>query len=167
MSETLAPPVEAVIARLQAELGADIIKVGGEADFPRHSRDFNVAMEQGLVLPGVAYPRTTEQVSQILAICNEAGLPVIPQGGLTGLAGGGVPVVESLPLSLERMRGIEALDPAGRTMTVLAGTVLETVQQAADEAGFFFPLDLGGRGTAQSAAMPRPMPVAIACFATA
>lgn len=139
----------AVVARLQRELGDDIVKGPEEADFARHSQDFTNRMEEGLRLPGIAYPRTTEQVSRILALCHAEGFPVTPQGGLTGLAGGAVPVVPSLILSMERMRGVEALDPVGRTITVQAGTVLETVQKAAEEAGFFFPLDLGGRGTAQ------------------
>jgi FAD/FMN-containing dehydrogenase len=140
---------ERVIARLQEAVGNDVVHSATRADFARHRQDFCNGAEAGLYLPGVAYPRTTEQVSQILKICNEEGLPVTPQGGLTGLAGGGVPVKSSLLLSLERMRTIEALDPAGRTITVQAGVVLEAVQQAAEAADFFFPLDLGGRGTAQ------------------
>jgi len=143
------PDPASTVARLVAELGADVVHDASRADFARHAHDFTTTMADGLTLPGIAYPRTTEQVSAILTICNEERLPVTPQGGLTGIAGGGVPVVPSLLLSLERMRGIEELDPAGRTMTVQAGTILETVQQAADEAGFLFPLDLGGRGSAQ------------------
>jgi FAD/FMN-containing dehydrogenase len=138
-----------VVARLKAELGADIIKDAAEADFARHARDMTNVMPSGIDLPGIAYPRTTEQVSRIMAICNEAHYPVVPQGGLTSLAAGALADRPCLLLSMERMRGIEELDEAGRTMTVLAGTVLETVQIAADEAGFFFPLDLGGRGSAQ------------------
>ena len=138
-----------VIARLKAELGADIIKDAAEADFARHSADFTNVMPQGIALPGIAYPRTTQQVSQIMRICNEARYPVVPQGGMTSLCAGALADRPCLLLSLERMRGIEELDEAGRTMTVLAGTILETVQIAADEAGYFFPLDLGGRGSAQ------------------
>lgn len=140
---------DAVVLRLQKELGPDIVKSGDDADFARHDHDFTNTMPEGLVLPGIAYPRTTEQVSAILAVCHDEGYPVTPQGGLTGLAGGGVPVVPSLILSMERMRAIEELDPVGRTITVEAGVVLEAVQKAADQAGFLFPLDLGGRGTAQ------------------
>lgn len=139
----------AVIARLKEALGADIIKDAAEADFARHTTDFTNVMKPGIELPGIAYPRTTEQVSRIMAICNEEHYPVVPQGGLTSLCAGGLADRPCLLLSMERMRGIEELDEAGRTMTVLAGTVLETVQIAADEAGFLFPLDLGGRGTAQ------------------
>ncbi|MCW2362277.1 MULTISPECIES: FAD-binding oxidoreductase [Sphingobium] len=138
-----------VIARLRQALGADIVKDGTDGDFARHVSDFTNVMPADIPLPGIAYPRTTEQVSQIMAICNEEHWPVVPQGGLTSLCAGGLADRPCLLLSLERMRGIEELDEAGRTMTVLAGTVLETVQRAADEAGFLFPLDLGGRGTAQ------------------
>jgi FAD/FMN-containing dehydrogenase len=138
-----------LVARLQQAVGADIVHGPDEADFARHRADFQYRMEDAVSLLGVAYPRTTDQVSKILAICNEEGVPVIPQGGLTGFAGGAVAIVPSLILSLERMRAIEELDPIGRTITVGAGVALETVQQAADEAGFFFPLDLGARGSAQ------------------
>jgi FAD/FMN-containing dehydrogenase len=139
----------AVIARLKAALGEDIVKDASQADFARHTTDFTNVMPATIALPGIAYPRTTEQVSQILKICNEERYPVVPQGGLTSLCAGGLADRPCVLLSMERMRGIEELDEAGRTMTVLAGTVLETVQIAADEAGFLFPLDLGGRGTAQ------------------
>lgn len=138
-----------LIRTLQEELGASVIQTPGEADFARHLRDFTNEAPQGLQLLGIAYPHTTEQVAHILRACHAANVPVTPQGGLTGIAGGAVPVVPSLVLSLERMRGIEELDTNARTMTVLAGTVLETVQNAAEEADLFFPLDLGGRGTAQ------------------
>ncbi|WP_404710099.1 FAD-binding oxidoreductase [Sphingomonas sp. MMS24-J13] len=137
------------IARLQETLGTDIVHGADRADFPRHDHDFTNTILPGMTMAGVAYPRTTEQVSQIMAICHDEGLPVVPQGGLTGMAGGGVPILPSLMLSLERMRTIEELDPVGRTLTVQAGVVLEAVQQAADAADLFFPLDLGGRGTAQ------------------
>jgi FAD/FMN-containing dehydrogenase len=147
--QTLTPTQRAAVERLRAELGEDIVHRPAEADFARHIQDFTNQMPEGLPLAGIAYPRTTAQVSAILRTCNEARLPVTPQGGLTGMAGGGVPIVPSLLLSLERMRRIEELDEAGRTMTVEAGTVLEAVQEAADAAGFLFPLDLGGRGTAQ------------------
>ena len=71
----------------------------------------------------------------------------MPQGGLTGLCRGASPEAGWVAISLERMTGIEEIDPAATTMTVKAGTPLETIQKAADEAGFFFPLDLGSRGS--------------------
>jgi FAD/FMN-containing dehydrogenase len=94
-------------------------------------------------------PRTTEQVSQALAICHAAHQPVVPQGGMTGLAGGAIPRAADIALSLERMTGVEEIDPASATMTVLAGTTLQTAQEAAARAGFELALDLGARGSCQ------------------
>ena len=72
---------------------------------------------------------------------------VVTQGGLTGLAGGAHPQAGEIALSLERMSGIEEIDPASATLTALAGTPLAVIQQAADEAGFLCGIDLGARGT--------------------
>jgi FAD/FMN-containing dehydrogenase len=66
---------------------------------------------------------------------------------LSGLCGGATPQAGEIAVSLELMRGIEDLDRDSMTMTVLAGTPLETVQSAAADAGLFFPLDLGARGS--------------------
>lgn len=92
-------------------------------------------------------PSNTEQIAQALRICSAYGQAVVTQGGLTGLSGGACLVGGEVALSLERMRGIESIDVESSTMTVLAGTPLQTVQEAADAAGFMFPLDLGARGS--------------------
>ncbi|MBT52738.1 MAG: FAD-binding oxidoreductase [Mameliella sp.] len=95
----------------------------------------------------VLRPATTEEVVQIMRHCHANKITVTPQGGLTGLCGGARPTDGGVALSLERLTGIEDLDPVGMTMTVRAGTPLETVQKAAAEVGLFFPLDLGARGS--------------------
>ncbi len=97
----------------------------------------------------VLRPDTPQGVAEAMRICAAHGVPVVPQGGLTGLAGGAHPVAGAVMLSLERLHGIEEIDPAASTMTVRAGTPLEVIQRAADEAGFFIPLDLGARGSCQ------------------
>jgi FAD/FMN-containing dehydrogenase len=97
----------------------------------------------------LTYPRNTAQVSKILRYCNNHSIAVQPQGGLTGLAGGAVPIGPCVIVSLERMRAIKELDVAAGTITVEAGVVMEAVQKAADAAELFFPLDLGGRGSCQ------------------
>ena len=104
--------------------------------------------DKTLVAKMLVRPTTTEEVSEVLKLCNEAGQPVVCQGGLTGLVDGNIASPDEIILSLERMRTIEEIDPASSSMTVQAGVTLQTVQEAADEAGFFFPLDLGGRGSA-------------------
>jgi FAD/FMN-containing dehydrogenase len=138
-----------IIAGLQQRVGPDVIVVPDGGNIARHLRDYAVQGDPTLKLLALAYPRTTSEVASILRYCNEHRLPVQPQGGMTGLAGGGVPLVPCVVLSMERMRTIREIDPASGTITVEAGVVMEAVQRAADEAGLFFPLDIGGRGSCQ------------------
>jgi FAD/FMN-containing dehydrogenase len=94
-------------------------------------------------------PKDTQQVATALRICNAAQQAVVPQGGMTGLAGGAVPRATDIALSLDRLRGIEEIDVAAATVTVKAGTTLQEIQQAVADAGYLFPLDLGARGSCQ------------------
>lgn len=117
----------------------------GDAIAPRHHKDWSRLPP---VVPlALVRPRSTAEVSTVLKLCHAQRQSVVPQGGMTGLSGGGRPRATDIALSLERMAGIESLDPTTATMTVLAGTPLQTVQHAADAAGFLFPLDLGARGS--------------------
>lgn len=93
-------------------------------------------------------PGSTEEVSQVLAACYAVGQTVVTHGGRTGLAQGAVSTAEDIILSLERLVGIESVDAQNRTMTVWAGTPLQKVQEAANDIGLHFALDLGARGTA-------------------
>ncbi|MEI4472445.1 FAD-binding oxidoreductase [Frigidibacter sp. MR17.24] len=97
----------------------------------------------------VVRPADPAGVARAVAICARHHVPFVPQGGLTGLAGGGHPVAGAVMISLERLTGIEEIDPAASTLTVCAGTPLEVIQKAADAEGFFIPLDLGARGSCQ------------------
>ncbi len=92
-------------------------------------------------------PASTDEVSQILKICSAHRQPVVTHGGVTGLADGEKSTNKDVILSLERMQEIESVDTVNRTMTVQAGCVLQTVQQAATDAGLFYGLDLGARGS--------------------
>lgn len=96
----------------------------------------------------VLQPATTEEVSGILRQCHHLHQAVVVQGGLTGLAGGATPTQGEVSLSLEKLNGIEEIDEHAMTMTVKAGTPLQTIQQAALDKGMIFPMDLGARGTA-------------------
>lgn len=116
------------------------------ADFGRHANDFTPSRPAATPL-AVAYPGDTAEVAAVIRACAALGVPIVAQGGLTGMAGGGVPIDACLVLSLERMRGIEAIDADAATMTVLAGTPLEAAQAAADAVDMLFPLDLGARGS--------------------
>jgi FAD/FMN-containing dehydrogenase len=138
-----------VISGLAERVGADVVVAPDSQNLVRHSHDFGVPANPDAHVLALTYPRSTQQVSAILKFCNERRIPVQPQGGMTGLAGGGVPLGPCVVMSLERMRAIKDLDVAAGTITVEAGVVMEAVQKAADAADLFFPLDLGGRGSCQ------------------
>jgi FAD/FMN-containing dehydrogenase len=93
-------------------------------------------------------PANTDQVASILSICNELDQPVVVHGGLTGVVDGAWSEATDVVLSLERLTGIENVDPVGATLTAGAGTTLAAVQEAAAAHGLIFPLDIGARGTA-------------------
>jgi FAD/FMN-containing dehydrogenase len=95
----------------------------------------------------VLRPRTTDAVAAALRLCAAAGQAVVVQGGRTGLAGGASAREGEIALSLERLAGVEAVDPVAATMTVKAGTTLAAVHAAAEEAGLFYPVDIGARGS--------------------
>jgi FAD/FMN-containing dehydrogenase len=99
----------------------------------------------------VVRPASTAEVATVVQICAEARLPIVPQGGNTGLVGGGVPPRDGhyIVLALGRMNRIRAIDPGNFTMTVEAGCVLAHVQQAAADADRLFPLSLGAEGSCQ------------------
>lgn len=96
----------------------------------------------------VVRPATTAEVAAVVRICAEAHLPIVPQGGNTGLVGSGVPQSgDAIVLSLARMNRVRAIDPIDFTITVEAGCVLAEVQRAAAEVDRLFPLSLGAEGS--------------------
>ncbi len=102
----------------------------------------------GLAL-AVAQPDTTEDVAAVVRWCAAQRVPIVPQGGNTGLSGGGTPDASgtALLLSLARLNRVRAVDPVNNSLTVEAGCVLANVQQAARDAGRLFPLSLGAQGS--------------------
>ena len=142
MNLTLDDAALQALTRLRETLGATTVLIG--ADVPeRNWKDWSTQPPQRPL--AVVRPVDAAGVSAALQACRAAGLPVVPQGGLTGLCGGARPEPGWVALSLERMVGIEEIDAASATMTVRAGTPLETVQRAADQADMYFALDLGAR----------------------
>jgi FAD/FMN-containing dehydrogenase len=97
----------------------------------------------------VLLPASTAEVAAIVKTCAEHGVAITPQGGNTGLSGGGVPLDggPSVVLSLARMQVIREVNAAARTATVEAGVVLERLHVAADEAELVFPLTFGAKGS--------------------
>jgi FAD/FMN-containing dehydrogenase len=97
--------------------------------------------------PLVLRPSCTDEVSQILALCNDTGTAIVPQSGNTGLVGGQMPTGFEVLLSLDRMTKIIDVDAADHTITVEAGAILKSVQDAADAVDRLFPLSLASEGS--------------------
>ena len=97
----------------------------------------------------VVRPGTTEEVAEVVRACARHGAAIVPQGGNTGLVGGSVPDASGTQvlLSLQRMNRVRAIDAANLTMTVDAGCVLQSVQEAAAAEGLLFPLSLAAEGS--------------------
>lgn len=97
----------------------------------------------------VVKPGSTDEVAAIIRLCNQFRVPVVPQGGNTGLVLGSVPDQSgsAIVLCLTRLNRIRAIDTINNTMTVESGCILENIQNAAAEAGRLFPLSLAAQGS--------------------
>ncbi len=93
-------------------------------------------------------PKNTQELSAVMALCNAQSQPVAVQGGLTGLVDGATANDDELAISLERMKGVEAIDAHSKTATVAAGTPIQTLQDKAAQVGLLFAVDWGARGSA-------------------
>jgi len=132
------------LSLLTEHLGEDQV-VSDPALLKQYAADWSAVSPR--TPPVVVRPRNTNDVSTLMRLCNEHHLNVVLQGGLTGLSGGAVPRDDEIVLSLERLNTIVDVDPTSMTMRVQAGATLQAVQDAADDAGLQFALDLGARGS--------------------
>jgi len=100
--------------------------------------------ERGLVVR----PRSTFEVQSLVRLAVESQVNLVPQGGNTGLVGGGVPYRGEVVVSLESMRAVGQVDTSSRQIEVEAGATLQAVQEAAEAANLRYPVDFGARGSA-------------------
>ena len=132
-----------VLERIAARIGARHVLTDAAEMAPYLVED------RGLfrgVAPAVLRPGSTQEVAFCVSACAEAGIPMVPQGGNTGLVGGQVPL-GGVVISLQRLDRIRRLDASDYTLTVEAGCTLHAVQQAASEAGCLFPLSIASEGS--------------------
>lgn len=94
-------------------------------------------------------PANTTQVAQLVRLCAENRVPIVPQGGNTGLVIGSIPDLSgnAVVMSLQRLNSIRQIDLANSTMTVDAGCLLQNIQTAADQVDMLFPLSLASEGS--------------------
>ncbi len=137
-----------VIARLKAAVGEK-----GFAEDPADIAPYLVEWRGHYrgTSPLVVKPATTAEVAAVMAICQQTGTKLVPQGGNTSLVGGSVPFEgnDEIVISLSRMNRIRRVDPMDDTLTAEAGCVLAQVQQAAEDVDRLFALRIASEGSCQ------------------
>jgi len=138
---------QTILDRIRSAVGdaGVITDENDKAPFLRDERGYYTG-----TTPMIVRPATTEEVASVVSICNETRTPIVPQGGNTGLCGGATPYEHGgeVLMSLTRMNKVRDIDVLNYAITVEAGVILADVQKAADDVDRYFPLSLGGEGTA-------------------
>ncbi|MBN9372941.1 MULTISPECIES: FAD-binding oxidoreductase [unclassified Hydrogenophaga] len=137
----------ALLAALREAVGATHVLTRDTHDLSAYERDWR-QRAHGHAL-AVVRPGATAEVTAVVRACAAHGASLVPQGGNTGLVVGSVPDGSGtqVVLSLQRMNAVRAIDRANLTLTVEAGCVLQSVQQAAEAEGLLFPLSLAAEGS--------------------
>ncbi|MDQ2753170.1 MAG: FAD-binding oxidoreductase, partial [Bacteroidota bacterium] len=95
----------------------------------------------------VIKPRTANEISEVMKLCNEHLIPVTPRGGGTGLSGGALPQLGGVLISMERFNSILTIDERNGQVTTEPGVITEVLQNAVKEKGLFYPPDPSSRGS--------------------
>ncbi len=136
---------DALAERLRACVGTAHVTPGGHA--PAHEHDARGRYRGRARF--IVQPGCTQEVAAVVRCCRDAGVPMVPQGGNTGLVGAGVPddSGQQVLLNLERLHRIRHIDTSNLSLTAEAGCTLQAVQQAAQAHGLLFPLSLASEGS--------------------
>ena len=144
--------MQALLAELKTIVGGSHVLTDG--DLSAWTQDWR-KRTLGKAL-AVVRPASSDEVARVVKACAgfltqypDSGLSIVPQGGNTGLVVGSTPDESGrqIVLSLQRMNAVRQIDAANLTMTVEAGCILQTVQEQAEAAGFWFPLSLAAEGS--------------------
>ncbi len=138
MSGDLVTQLASIVGERHVLSGAAI----GDIEFPWDTHS-------GCNARAVVRPASTEEVAAVMRCCNAARQTVVPFGGMTNLVQGCATSPDDVVLSLERLNAIEDLDRLAGTLTAQSGVTLQAAQEAAADAGLFFPVDIGARANCQ------------------
>lgn len=132
------------VKELQNVLGPEKVSIHPD-DLRKYGKDW---LEDYIPNPlCICFPSNIDEVQKIVILCRSQRLAVVPSGGRTGLSGGATAMKGEVIISLEKMRALGAVDTLSRTVTCEAGVITEKVQEAANEAGLYFPVDFGSKGS--------------------
>ena len=125
-------------------IGEQFVLVNKE-QMDKYARD---ETEELYFMPDIVLkPRTTEEISAIMKICNDKRIPVTPRGAGTGLSGGALAHLGGVVLSTERMNTILKIDEQNLQVITEPGVITEVLQDAVKEKGLFYPPDPSSRGS--------------------
>ena len=135
---------EAILDQFKSVVGEDNMMLDEERRYD-YSHD---KTEDYSFLPDVVLkPANTDEVSELLKICNHYKLPTTPRGAGTGLSGGAIPVKKGVVISMERFNKILNIDELNLQATVEPGVITEVFQNAVKEKGLFYPPDPASGGS--------------------
>jgi glycolate oxidase len=144
LEENNQPAVNAYISQFKNIVGETFVKVDEETlHHYAHDETENLHFLPDVVIK----PRTPEEISAIMIICNEQKIPVTPRGAGTGLAGAALPHFGGVLISMERMNTILEIDERNLQVTTEPGVITEVLQNAVKEKGLFYPPDPSSRGS--------------------
>lgn len=130
-----------------AELFADKDLLTDSEALSHYGKDWTRVHEPDPI--AIVFPRTTEQVQQLVIAANREQFKLVPSGGRTGLSGGAMASQREVVVSFERMNGIRDFNPTDRTVICEAGVITEQIQQFAEQQGLFYPVDFASSGSSQ------------------
>lgn len=135
-----------LLGAIEAVVGKDGLSVD-ESDKAEFGRDWTKVFTPNPL--AIIRPKTSDEVSGILKLCNAAGRAVVPSGGRTGLAGGAVAKDREVVLSLGRMNHLGPVDKLGASVTVGAGAVTQAVHEHCAKESLTWPVDFASKGSSQ------------------
>lgn len=142
----LSPTIEALKTQLAAVLAPDAI-VEEPSELASYGRDWTRVHPPNPSL--VVFPRSAEEVQEVVRRAHDLKVPLVPSGGRTGLAGGAVAAQQEVVVSLDRLRGLGEVDPVARTLRVEAGAVTAAVHAHCEPFGLTWPVDFASSGSSQ------------------
>lgn len=137
---------DALVERLSDIVGADKVRVDDES-LETFGKDWTRIYDPKP--SAIAFPKTTEQVQQIVLLANELQLALVPSGGRTGLSGGAVAANGEVVVSFDYMNSIQGFNEIDRTVRCGAGVITEQLQSFAEDKGLFYPVDFASAGSSQ------------------
>lgn len=137
---------DALISRLAAIVGSDKVRTDADS-LATWGKDWTKVYAPAPV--AIVFPKTTEQVRDIVLLANELKVAIVPSGGRTGLSAGAMATNGEIVVSFDYMNQIHSFNPTDRTVKCGAGVITEQLQNYAEEQGLFYPVDFASAGSSQ------------------